>query len=127
MSCCYDLECLDCKESGGWHWNHGGDYLAEIWAHRATIAAFAPILDTSIQLEIKIGWAESGGYGESVRFVAKHLTHNVQVIDEYGRMRDDCDAHFTCECCAATGTCRRRKGHDGKHGRERDYTPERAP
>ena len=122
MSNNHDLFCIDCDEYGGWHWNHGGADLAEIWSQRAHIAALAPALD-AVQIEIKIGWAESGGHHDSVRFIAKHLTHNVQVINEYGAIREDCDERFSCDDCRASGTCRRKKGHDGKHGRERDYTP----
>ena len=116
MSNYWDLYCLDCDAGGGWHWNHGSEQLAAIWQQADLLAPLARF--TATDLEIRIGMAESGGYMESVEWLATHLPHRVVVRSEYGYLSTDCNGYSPL-----VRTCLRRRGHEGEHAPDRDYDP----
>lgn len=50
-----------------------------------------------------------------MKFMAKHEGHDVQVVDEYGKLYSWCGDYSTgCECGKTHG-CRLPKGHEGQH------------
>lgn len=125
MSTYWDIVCLDCEidgknESAGWHWNHGEQELAAILAQKDKIAAAWPMFEVVGGTDLRIGFPESGGSVEAVRFFAMHHQHRLAVMNEYGDVLDECLHRWNCGDCNHGLVCHRPKGHDGAHDTRRD-------
>lgn len=120
MSTYWDIACLDCNTSAGWHWNHGEQELSAILAHKDKIAAAWPMFEALQNVDLRIGFPESGGNVDAVRFFSLHHSHRLVVMNEYGDALDECLHRWDCGCCGRGLVCHRPTGHAGPHDIRRD-------
>lgn len=117
MSNYWNLLCRTCDDTCGFDWNHGGDRIQQLIPHLATLAECAKKLEPINELlsyhvtwEITLPW-------ELVSFARQHHSHDLIAIDEYGHLYGDCGTAYRCECCGSYLSCKKKRDHDGDHGK----------
>lgn len=110
MSNDWDVRCVDCGVSHGFHdANHQEDLMLTLCANAAAIAGLAPLLDAERWIELKVAH-----YGDvDVRWFARHASHKLVPVDEYGRLLGQCRKYVACSECSTQHHCKLDADHDG--------------
>jgi hypothetical protein len=115
MSNTWHLTCKDCGDSYGDGANHGEECLANLWAERDAIIAYAAEKVPEI-VSVEINDAV---FGRRVRveWLKAHREHDVRIVSEYGYELGECSVYFVCSECGGHRACRQKRPHEGGHER----------
>ena len=134
VSTSYDVHCLDCNVSAGFDEATRANVemhalatngpalkrLAKVWAE--TLAALH-VGGGRAWLEPSIRFRDTWGWAFNAAWWTEHGDHKLAVIDEYGRIDDECAAFFPCGACGHIKACKRPRGHEGEHADKREAQP----
>ena len=110
MSCDYNVHCRTCNDTHKYSdANHREDLMRTLINHRHAIAAIAPLIHETDNVEFKTFY----GYID-VDWFDKHKEHELVVRDEYGRDIDQCSKDTRCPHCNHRDWCKLPINHDGK-------------
>jgi len=113
----WGINCRTCGESLGLRVNHE-DVMSEL-------IRLAPDLVKLIPLRAAIGdWRLELNFTVldspvDLKWLEKHLGHDLVPQDEYGGFLDRCNERVMCSCCDSVYRCARAPKHDGPHGLEK--------
>jgi hypothetical protein len=112
MSTDWNVFCLD---RGDTHYfgdaNHQEDVMVLLCKHATAIGALAPLLDSvDFGLEFTTPWGRI-----DASWFARHATHRLAPISEYGDILDSCQERISCECGSNNRRCALDPGHAGEH------------
>ena len=101
--------CLTCQSRHDLGVNHGDEQM-RVWVrHASAIGALLPLVQEH--------WSEVSltSYDRhlDVRWFAEHHAHELTVIDEYGRVQDQCESRVACSGCGRQHDCYRTRNHEG--------------
>lgn len=103
MSCDWDIRCLDCGVSHGFEdANNRDDLMLLLIEHAVAIAALVPLLaDPCADIAL------TGDYRHRINasWFAKHATHRLRPIDEYGVLLGQCRKRVACCACGSAPHC----------------------
>lgn len=114
MSCNWDIRCVDCcEEASIADANHEVEIMHLLVQHAQELANLAGLVNAvnvpknhvyDVSLYIN-------NYYVPLEFFAKHGTHHLRPVDEYGRFDTPCKKPFKCGSCNKDVTCEERE-HD---------------
>ncbi len=122
MSNYWDLVCKECKESAGFHWNHGEDVLYELWQKRASLAGMDDavyFLETWVFGHLRMIPESAPMLSDLSSFAIKHQTCTVLPRSEYGYWLDQCPLSYKCKPCGHSTSCKREVDHGGYCGEKK--------
>ncbi len=109
MSKDFYVYCLRCKERHDLGINHGDDQMRTWVQHAGAIAGLLPLM--------RAHWSDVSltTYNQTidVSWFAEHAGHELGVIDEYGRLLDQCEHRVKCAGCDHQHNCLRKRAHEG--------------
>lgn len=115
MSTDWHVHCLDCGDTHRFDdANHRENLMALFCKHAAAIGGLAPLIAEAgvDDVQLKAGY----GYGTiDAGWFAKHATHRLAPIDEYGRLTGKCIHDATRGACTVAHRCKLDHDHTGDH------------
>lgn len=131
MSDEYDVYCRDCDAHLRLQNVHQPQYIAALVSQAPMLARFAErvrdfraylrtVPDSTVDVQLTAGIADCP---LDVGWFLEHEGHALAVRDEYGKLSDECGAHFRCPTCDMQERCRRPAKHEGVHRNQRDPEP----
>lgn len=113
MSTDWNIRCVDCNDTHIFNdANRMCDLMVLLIEHAPAIAALAPLLKASPDVQFAAGYG--GTYGSiDPSWFATHLGHRLRPIDEYGGLLGQCWKYLGCSECGATRHCALDDSHDG--------------
>lgn len=115
MSCDWNLRCVTCAETHAFDdANHQINLMLLLIKSRHEIAALycldLSMIGLSKRLDVDVGYGRV-----SLKWFADHHEHDIQPIDEYGRLHRQCRENVTCGSCKTRHMCTLDEGHAGAH------------
>lgn len=116
MSNSYDLRCVDCAETHSFDDNRSTESIQTLIRHADAIAALAPMMAEEPFLNcpsLTLGFNRGSCGAIDAAWFAAHAGHHLAVIDEYGRLLDECGNAVSCGACGHVERCRLTPRHSG--------------
>ena len=110
MSCDYVVYCTTCSSRHPFNdANHQQDLMRSLIRYASAIGHLAPLLDEApVDVQTPYGRLHP-------EWFAEHAEHELVVVDEYGRLENQCRANVICSHCTNIHPCLLDRDHDGDH------------